>query len=92
MLLLTRRTNESIVITIGGEQAKVTVLGIKGNQVRIGIHAPPSVTVDREEIAAKKEQETLRDRVRVERASDDQSLAEKAKTRGERLSGQQNDR
>ncbi len=47
MLILTRRIGETIVV---GDDVLVTVLSIKGNQVRIGIQAPPSVSVDREEI------------------------------------------
>ena len=47
MLILTRRVGESVVI---GEDVTVTVLGVKGNQVRIGINAPKSVAVHREEI------------------------------------------
>ena len=47
MLILTRRVGESVVI---GEDVTVTVLGVKGNQVRIGINAPKHVTVHREEI------------------------------------------
>jgi carbon storage regulator len=47
MLVLTRRTNETLMI--GGE-VTVTVLGIKGNQVRIGVNAPREVAVHREEI------------------------------------------
>jgi carbon storage regulator len=47
MLILTRRVGESVVI---GEDVIVTVLGVKGNQVRIGINAPKTVTVHREEI------------------------------------------
>ena len=47
MLILTRRVGETIKI---GENVDVTVLGIKGNQVRIGINAPKSVAVHREEI------------------------------------------
>ena len=47
MLILTRRVGESVVI---GEDVTVTVLGVKGNQVRIGVNAPRSVSVHREEI------------------------------------------
>lgn len=54
MLVLTRRPNESIVI---GGGIRVTILGIKGGQVRIGIEAPPEVVVDREEVAQRKDAE-----------------------------------
>jgi len=47
MLILTRRLGESLVI---GNDVTVTVLGVKGNQVRIGIKAPKDVQVHREEI------------------------------------------
>lgn len=47
MLILTRRTGEALMI---GDDTKVAVLGIKGNQVRLGISAPPNVGVHREEI------------------------------------------
>lgn len=47
MLILTRRINETLNI---GDDVEVTVLGIKGNQVRIGINAPRDVPVHREEI------------------------------------------
>ena len=47
MLILTRRVGETVVI---GEDVTVTVLGVKGNQVRLGVNAPREVTVHREEI------------------------------------------
>ena len=47
MLILTRRVGEKLVI---GENVVVTVLGVKGNQIRIGIDAPVEVQVHREEI------------------------------------------
>ena len=47
MLILTRRVGESLMV---GDQVTVTVLGVKGNQVRIGVNAPRDVAVHREEI------------------------------------------
>ena len=47
MLILTRRISESIIV---GDDVKITVLGVKGNQVRLGVDAPKTVSVHREEI------------------------------------------
>jgi carbon storage regulator len=54
MLILTRRTGESLRI---GEDVEVTVMAVNGSQVRIGIKAPRSVAVDRQEIAERKQRE-----------------------------------
>ena len=58
MLILTRRVGESLMI---GDNVNVTVLGIRGNQVRIGVNAPKDVAVHREEIY---------DRIQKEQAGD----------------------
>ena len=47
MLILTRRIGESLVI---GNNVTITVLGVKGNQVRVGVNAPKEISVHREEI------------------------------------------
>ena len=47
MLILTRRVGETLMI---GDEVTVTALGVKGNQVRIGVNAPKEVSVHREEI------------------------------------------
>jgi carbon storage regulator len=58
MLILTRRVGETVMI---GDDVTITVLGVKGNQVRVGINAPKSVAVHREEIY---------ERIKRERQSD----------------------
>ena len=55
MLILTRKSGESLMI---GEDISVTVLGVKGNQVRIGINAPKDIAVHREEIFDKIQEDT----------------------------------
>ena len=59
MLILTRRVGETLMI---GDEVTVTVLGVKGNQVRIGVNAPKEVSVHRKEnyqrIQAEKSQES----------------------------------
>ncbi len=60
MLILTRRVGESLMI---GDEVTVTVLGVKGNQVRIGVQAPKNVIVDREEIRQRRDAEKPYSRV-----------------------------
>jgi carbon storage regulator len=57
MLILTRRVGETVMI---GDDVTITVLGVKGNQVRVGINAPKHIAVHREEIyeRIKREQQT----------------------------------
>ena len=54
MLILSRRVGESVII---GEDISITVLRVKGNQVRLGVNAPKSVAVQREEISERIESE-----------------------------------
>ena len=54
MLILTRRVGETLMI---GDDVTVTVLGVKGNQVRVGVSAPKEVSVHREEIYERIKQE-----------------------------------
>jgi carbon storage regulator len=59
MLILTRRVGETLVI---GDEITLTVLGVKGNQVRLGVNAPKDVSVHREEIYQRIQQEKTQGR------------------------------
>jgi carbon storage regulator len=59
MLILTRRVGETVMI---GNEVTVTVLGVKGNQVRVGVNAPKDVAVHREEIYERIKREENQDR------------------------------
>jgi len=61
MLILTRRVGESVII---GNDVTVTVLGVKGNQVRLGVNAPREVAVHREEIFERIKREQVDDQPR----------------------------
>jgi len=61
MLILTRRPQETIRV---GDDITITILGVEGNKVRVGIAAPRHVTVDREEVFERKQRElTVEDAV-----------------------------
>ncbi|BAU58148.1 carbon storage regulator CsrA [Halorhodospira halochloris] len=74
MLILTRRVGETLMI---GDEISVTVLGVKGNQVRIGVNAPRDVSVHREEIY---------ERIRHER--DDEGEADGSQSAGDGHQGE----
>jgi carbon storage regulator len=67
MLILTRRVGETVMI---GDEVTITVLGVKGNQVRVGINAPKNVAVHREEIYERIKREQQSDAAGRSDASD----------------------
>ena len=71
MLILTRRVGETLVI---GDEVTVTVLGVRGNQVRLGVNAPKEVAVHREEIYQRIQMEKGGEKSSQMDESDDNSL------------------
>jgi len=60
MLILTRKANETLIV---GDNVTVTILGVKGNQVRIGVNAPKEISVHRKEVYSRIKAEKQQERI-----------------------------
>jgi len=67
MLVLTRRVGETLII---GDNIKITVVGVKGGQVRLGIDAPKEISVQREELILKALEAARKDQEKVDQNTD----------------------
>lgn len=73
MLILTRRAGETLMI---GDDVTITVLGVKGNQVRVGVNAPKHVSVHREEIYQRIQREKVQASGSATEVADDEDFAD----------------